>query len=102
MGIVIKTYDVGRADCFLIDLDGFLLLVDGGYAGTMANIIRSNGLQDLDGIILTHIDCDHIAGIISLLENNLFRKKFRKKIISLWFLMNILTLQQLVINKELV
>ena len=79
MGIVIKTYDVGRADCFLIDLDGFLLLVDGGYAGTMSNIIKSNDLQDLDGIILTHIDCDHISGIISLLENDLFREKILKK-----------------------
>jgi metallo-beta-lactamase family protein len=79
MAIVIKTYNVGKADCILIDVDGFLLLVDGGYAGTMSDIIKSNDLDDLDGIILTHIDSDHISGILKLIEDDLFRKKLSKK-----------------------
>jgi len=78
MAIVIKTYNVGKADCILIDVDGFLLLVDGGYAGTMSDIIKSNDLDDLDGIILTHIDSDHISGILKLIEDDLFRKKLSK------------------------
>lgn len=79
MAIVIKTYNVGKADCILIDVDGFLLLVDGGYAGTMSDIIKSNDLDDLDGIILTHIDSDHISGILKLIESDSFRKSLDKK-----------------------
>jgi metallo-beta-lactamase superfamily len=79
MGIVIRTYNVGKADCFLIDLDGLLILVDGGYAGTMSDIIKSNDLHDLDGIILTHIDSDHISGILKLIEDDLFIKRLSKK-----------------------
>ena len=79
MGIVIKTYNVGKADCFLIKLDDFLLLVDGGYENTMSDIIKNNDLADLDGIILTHIDRDHIAGILRLIEDDSFAKNLSRK-----------------------
>lgn len=79
MAIVIKTYNVGKADCILIDVDGFLLLIDGGYAGTMSDIIKSNDLDNLDGIILTHIDSDHISGILKLIESDSFRENLDKK-----------------------
>ena len=79
MGIVIKTYNVGKADCFLIKLDDFLLLVDGGYGYTMFDIIKNNDLADLDGIILTHIDRDHIGGILKLIEDDSFAKNLSKK-----------------------
>ena len=79
MGIVIRTYNVGKADCFSIKLDDFLLLVDGGYGNTMSDIIKNNDLADLDGIILTHIDRDHIAGILRLIEDDLFAKNLSKK-----------------------
>lgn len=79
MGIFIKTYSVGKADCFLIKLDDFLLLVDGGYGNTMSDIIKNNDLADLDGIILTHIDRDHIAGILRLIEDDSFAKNLSKK-----------------------
>lgn len=42
-------------------------------------------LDDLDRIILTHIDSDHIAGILSLTEDDLFIKNNLRKIISLFF-----------------
>ena len=42
-------------------------------------------LDDLDRIILTHIDSDHIAVILSLTEDDLFIKNNLRKIISLFF-----------------
>lgn len=102
MGIFIKTYSVGKADCFLIKLDDFLLLVDGGYGNTMSDIIKNNDLADLDGIILTHIDRDHIAGILRLIEDDSFAKNLSKKDNFLWFLMNMLILQQLATIKVFV
>ena len=42
-------------------------------------------MDDLDRIILTHIDSDHIAGILSLTEDDLFIKNNLRKIISLFF-----------------
>ena len=79
MRIVIRAYNVNKADCFLIKLDDFLLLVDGGYGNTMSDIIKNNDLEDLDGIILTHIDRDHIAGILRLIEDDSFTKNLSKK-----------------------
>ena len=48
MRIVIRAYNVNKADCFLIKLDDFLLLVDGGYGNTMSDIIKNNDLEHLD------------------------------------------------------
>lgn len=79
MGIVIKTYNVGKADCFLIKLDDFLLLVDGGYGYTMSDIIKNQDLEDLDGIILTHIDGDHIGGILRLIKDGSFINLSKKE-----------------------
>lgn len=79
MGIVIKTYNVGKADCFLIKLDDFLLLVDGGYGNTMSDIIKNKDLEDLDGIILTHIDGDHIGGILRLIKDGSFKNLSKKE-----------------------
>ena len=55
MEMVIKAYNVGKADCFFIDL------------------------HDFDRIIWTHIDSDHIAGILRLIEDDSFTKNLSRK-----------------------
>lgn len=65
--------DVGQGQCILLQSEGKTFLVDcGGDSGTMAadlaaaNLL-SQGVYRLDGIILTHYDADHAAGVEALL-----------------------------------
>ena len=69
-------YPAENGDGFLLSADGTNVLIDGGYAKTFDNHILSD-LQDLEAkeecldlIITTHIDSDHIGGVIRLLSMN--------------------------------
>lgn len=81
-----------HGDCFLISLETIAgtvmnILVDGGtrrtyraeLKGTLLDIIKKG--ETLDIIIVTHIDDDHISGIISLFEDTDFIKKLHPKVI---------------------
>ena len=65
-----------NGDCFLIRGGRANVLIDGGYAATfeghllpeLTQIAREG--QRLDLLVATHIDQDHILGIIALLEAN--------------------------------
>ncbi len=72
----IKMYPAGNGDAFLIRANETNVLIDGGYAATFHTEI-STDLQAiaatgeaLDLVVATHIDADHISGLIALLEAN--------------------------------
>lgn len=81
---ILKAY---HGDCFLIrtyDIHGepFTILVDGGPVNTYKFALR-HSLQNvgtIDLMILTHIDSDHIGGLISFIENSLFAEIDVKKL----------------------
>ncbi|BCE03460.1 AVAST type 1 anti-phage system MBL fold metallo-hydrolase Avs1a [Marinicellulosiphila megalodicopiae] len=69
-------YPAENGDSFLLCANGINILVDGGYARTFDNyilndlkILNTNG-ESLDLLITTHIDADHIGGIVQLLSMN--------------------------------
>jgi len=81
-----------HGDCFLISLETIAgtvmnILVDGGtrrtyraeLKGILLNIIKKG--ETLDIIIVTHIDDDHISGIISLFEDTDFINKLYPKVV---------------------
>jgi len=81
---ILKAY---HGDCFLIktfNLEGraFNILIDGGPSPTFNFAIRSalKEISVLDLIILTHIDSDHIGGLISFAENSRFTEIDTKKL----------------------
>lgn len=66
--ILIKTYDINN--------DEFIVLIDGGTAQTFRYTLKEE-LKDINRInllVLTHIDSDHIAGLISLFKSSLIDK----------------------------
>ena len=73
-GITISFIDVGQGDATLIrDGTGFDVLVDGGNKSAGAGLIefiQSSGVDDLEMVIATHADRDHIGGLIVLLESD--------------------------------
>ncbi|WP_283129826.1 MBL fold metallo-hydrolase [Enterovibrio norvegicus] len=69
-------YPAGNGDAFIINSDGTNLLIDAGYASTFNDHIKSDleylasvG-ESLDLLITTHVDADHISGVIRFLSSN--------------------------------
>jgi len=73
-GISFAFIDVGQGDATLIrDGSGFDILVDGGNKSAgeeLINYIQTAGVDDLEIVIATHADRDHIGGLIKLLETD--------------------------------
>ena len=65
--------DVGQGQCILLQSDGKTFLVDcggdwdTGCADLAAETLLSQGIQRLDGLIVTHYDYDHAGGVPYLL-----------------------------------
>lgn len=69
----VTVLDVGQGQCILLQSEGKTFLVDcGGDSETQAadiavKALLSQGVYHLDGVILTHYDADHAAGVSYLL-----------------------------------
>jgi len=70
----ITALDVGQGQCILLQRGGKTFMVDcgGSYdegtADTAAQFLLSQGITNLDGLILTHHDRDHIGAVQYLLQ----------------------------------
>lgn len=74
--IKIKIFPALNGDSILLDLSDKLLLIDGGYVNTFNEFLcnelkkKSEEGKRISHLIVTHIDSDHISGIVRLLEKN--------------------------------
>lgn len=81
--IKITNFDVGQADCILIHFEKgnkendtyryFNILIDGGYknSGIALKLKESLGDETIQGIVVTHVDRDHISGILGMLSDKM-------------------------------
>lgn len=63
--------DVGQGDCSLIVSDGHAMLIDGGNNDRGEQVcayLRQQGIANLDYIVATHPDADHIGGLDVVME----------------------------------
>jgi len=74
--INIKFFPANNGDCILIKVSDILILIDGGYINTYNEYLKpeleklsSEGFS-ISHLIVSHIDGDHISGIIKLLLEN--------------------------------
>ncbi|SEN97869.1 AVAST type 1 anti-phage system MBL fold metallo-hydrolase Avs1a [Pseudomonas sp. ok266] len=72
----LKMYPSKNGDAFLINANGNHLLVDGGFASTYTNYIAQD-LAELSRqgnrislVVCTHIDADHIGGLLAFFSAN--------------------------------
>lgn len=70
----VTVLDVGQGQCILLQSEGRNYLVDcGSYSDTYAadqaaGLLLSQGINRLDGVIVTHFDADHAGGVSYLLQ----------------------------------
>jgi ribonuclease BN (tRNA processing enzyme) len=84
MGIEFEFFEAGCGDSILVSTyEGTNILIDGGLVKTYKKSIQRklSKLKSLNKVIVTHIDNDHICGIIALVKDNARRKKIEE----LWF-----------------
>jgi len=84
MGIRFEFFEAGCGDSILVSTsEGTHILIDGGFVDTYKKTIQRklSKLKSLNKVIVTHIDNDHICGIIALIKDNVRRKKIEE----LWF-----------------
>ena len=72
--ITITFIDVGQGDATLIrNGNGFDVLIDGGqkFMGEdLLGVIRQHDVDDIEVVLATHADSDHIGGLITLIQAN--------------------------------
>jgi hypothetical protein len=75
-----------KGDCLLIEAGAVTILADGGMPGSYASEVRGflgkwakDTGKDLDLVYVSHVDQDHIAGVLQLLEDTVQWRVFDHK-----------------------
>lgn len=64
--------DVGQADACLLEYNGRYMVIDGGNNADeqrMVDFLNSKGVKQIDYVVGTHPDADHIGGLDAVIEN---------------------------------
>lgn len=75
MTMLIHAIDAAEGDCLLLESDGVFALIDGGIAGNYEANVQPYLAQAisagsrLEAIIVSHVDADHITGVLDLLAD---------------------------------
>ena len=66
------TLDVKRGDSFLLETDSKKILVDtGDNKDECRDFLLAKNLQELDLVIITHYDADHVNGLLNLIKSKI-------------------------------
>lgn len=74
--MTLTIYPANNGDALLLEVEDTIILIDGGYVDTYKNYIKpkliqlANEKKIISHLIVTHIDNDHISGIIKFIEEN--------------------------------
>jgi hypothetical protein len=79
----VTIFQAGKGDCLLLRAGGTNILVDGGmrdayreHVAAALGALRSEG-EELDLLYVSHIDRDHISGVLQLMDDELAWRVFR-------------------------
>src|SRR5262245_66542480 len=69
-----------QGDCLLLEgRSGHLVLCDGGMRRSMSDVVRhelSKLARDIDLVYVSHVDNDHISGVLQMLEDEALWRAF--------------------------
>lgn len=63
--------DVGKADCLILQTENHTVMVDTGLKDTSGEVLdwlADNGVEQIDVLVLSHFDKDHVGGAAEILE----------------------------------
>lgn len=68
----VYVFDVGQADCILVECDGSYMMIDAGNnpdGKLVVNHLKEMGVSKIDYLVGTHPHEDHIGGLDNILKN---------------------------------
>ncbi len=86
----IRNVDVGQGDCALIWGENVpTIMIDGGSSDIrqvakyrIVPVLKANRIKTVDCCFLTHMDSDHVSGVLEMLEDDMCCIDIRKVVIS--------------------
>lgn len=69
--LVVTFLDVGEGNAVLVEQDGRYMLIDGGdreFASFVVSYLKDAGVQELEYVIASHYDADHLNGVVGALN----------------------------------
>lgn len=60
--------DVGHGNCAVIQSDNCVIVIDAGLGSTLLEFVKQESITQIDRILISHSDSDHIAGVIGILS----------------------------------
>lgn len=86
--LILRVLAAGHGDCLVIDYgqgeNKHRVVIDGGTATTypyLKQILEAEADATLELLVVTHVDADHIAGVLHIVQNELLARRFR----DIWF-----------------
>ncbi len=64
--------DVGHGNCAIVREDNHTLVIDAGPGASLMEFLKAEGISNVDVLLISHADQDHIAGLIGLLSSEEF------------------------------
>ena len=84
--LIIKFFDAGKADCILIGIQDKYIMIYTGLdknKNEISTYLKSQGIDSLEYLILTHMDKDHIGGADEIINkfkiSNLIQPDYKKE-----------------------
>lgn len=69
--LTVTFLDVGEGNAVLVEQDGAYMLIDGGdreYASFVVSYLKDAGVEELEYVISSHYDADHLNGVVGALN----------------------------------
>jgi competence protein ComEC len=60
--------DIGHGNSAVLSDDFGVVIIDAGVGATLLEFLHEGNIREIDEVIISHADSDHISGIISLLS----------------------------------
>lgn len=60
--------DVGHGNCAVLHDERGTVIVDAGQGDTLLEFLEHRGITEIDAILVSHADADHIGGVLALLS----------------------------------
>ncbi|SFP45084.1 Metal-dependent hydrolase, beta-lactamase superfamily II [Butyrivibrio proteoclasticus] len=71
-GLTIANLNVGKADCAVLQVDDIVGMIDTGTYdaySTIDSFLKDNSITEIDFLILTHYDQDHIGSAVKIISS---------------------------------
>lgn len=70
--VSVRVFQSGKSDCIFISVEGYNILIDCADEGQFSLIdtgLKEMGVEELDLLVITHFDNDHIGSASQVIEN---------------------------------